>query len=164
MRGTILFAVIAATACDRAAMEPLGVDNDPDSLALEGTRMSLEEAEAIERRLEYQPYDVDARIRVLGYWRDTDDARHAEHVVWLVENRPSHAILDSEWCDIVDETSLEYALVAEAWERAVATADVKPAVRSAAAAFFESAHPERSQAIFDGADPSDDEGAGQGRP
>lgn len=59
-----------------------------------GSKLTVEEAEGLERLLEQDPTYLPARIKLLGFYylRWEQEAVRHRHVMWLIENEPGSAI------------------------------------------------------------------------
>src|SRR5271170_6417457 len=71
------------------------------ALVLEGRDLTKSEVAALEKLLQADPADFESRITLLGYYFGQRTASHemsekrAEHIMWVVENRPEHPIAGS---------------------------------------------------------------------
>ena len=100
--------------------------------ALTGSGLSETEAAALETRVEQNPADVDARLKLLGYYamrrsQDTEAAaRRVPHILWLIEHQPEREDLfravacASDEADRGDEPTLTPLECRELAERALA--------------------------------------------
>jgi hypothetical protein len=82
--------------------------------ALSGREMSDDEVSLLERSLDEQPGNMDARLRLLGYYtkRLFDDPgakrNRSRHVLWILENEPEAAIVLTPFARLeLDETAYE---------------------------------------------------------
>jgi hypothetical protein len=72
---------------------------DAVSLARSGSRLTAEEVESLEKRIEKNPRDITARTKLLGYYFNkrfqNQSAREArrKHVLWLILNSPESVVL-----------------------------------------------------------------------
>jgi len=72
---------------------------DASSLAMSGRRLTAEEVESLEKRIEKDPRDITSRTRLLGYYFGEQfqnlSAREAKqkHVLWLIVNSPESEVL-----------------------------------------------------------------------
>lgn len=88
-------------------------------LAIRGQKMTLEQAKALEQRLEQDPNDAVARSLLLGYYFGKQDkdpsARKAKqkHLLWFIENTPQSKILSGS----SPFAQLDIHLDAEAYSR-----------------------------------------------
>jgi len=68
------------------------------ALAEEGARLSKEDVQKLERHLEAHPNDIEARIKLLGYYfyqhPTTPDISKARwrHIAWIIENAPDSEV------------------------------------------------------------------------
>ncbi len=76
------------------------------SLALEGGKLSVAQAEELRKHIESSPLDVEARTKLLGYYfitgRNNEGAEsiRVEQVLWLVNNAPESEILGRPFAHI----------------------------------------------------------------
>ncbi|MHC4684000.1 MAG: tetratricopeptide repeat protein [Planctomycetota bacterium] len=72
---------------------------DAVSLAMSGRRLTAEEVESLEKRIEKNPRDITSRTKLLGYYFGkrfrNQSAREArrKHVLWLIVNSPESEVL-----------------------------------------------------------------------
>lgn len=75
--------------------------SDPQFDLMAGMRLTAEQAEALEQRLESDSHDLQARGQLIAYYhrnsfRDHVSAdAHSKHVLWLIENAPQAGILST---------------------------------------------------------------------
>jgi hypothetical protein len=68
-------------------------------LAQQGASLSSDDVKSLESSLETQPGDIQARVRLLGYYTKRhleDDAakkRRSQHVLWILKHEPESAIV-----------------------------------------------------------------------
>ena len=73
------------------------------SLAMSGSKLTLEEVESLEKRIEQNPHDVASRTKLLGYYfgkqYQIQSARKAKrkHVLWLILNSPESEVLGTPY-------------------------------------------------------------------
>jgi hypothetical protein len=148
----VLVAALAIAGC-----EPRTDDCEPTDdtwIALQGSKLSPEIAQRLERRLWVLPRDQTTRIKLIGYWsmkRFDDDvaaAKHADHIVWFIEHRPQREIVGTPIAMIHDDKSAGYARALAAWDIVLARTAVDPGALWNAAAFFRWLDPARSRSAL----------------
>jgi hypothetical protein len=78
-------------------------------LALEGSELAESDAADFELKLAADPFDLDSRILLMGYYskRRFDSRDLAElrlpHLIWIAENQPGHPIAGSPFADCLVE-------------------------------------------------------------
>lgn len=100
----------------------------PDSLipgntldAMIGMNLSVEEADALEERLESDPHDLSARTQLISYysrksWTDGPSARRQGwHVIWLTQNDPRNPFLRYQATIDPDRNPGAYARIKAIW-------------------------------------------------
>jgi len=105
---TSIFLILALplVSCSNDSKEPPITHKDESYLSgedyiIKGVELSSAEADALERKLESAPEDIDARAQLLGYYllRQYTDASaakaRAEHILWFIENRPEMRLNNS---------------------------------------------------------------------
>ena len=76
------------------------------SLAMSGRRLTAEEVESIEKRIEKNPRDIISRTKLLGYYfgkqYQNQSAREAKrkHVLWLILNSPESEVLATPYGEL----------------------------------------------------------------
>lgn len=76
---------------------------------LEGMSLTSDEAHAVEKSLEHAPEDLDARLRLLGFYLLAAVASPkaawlgSQHILWLVQHAPEHPVLGTPLGIPVDE-------------------------------------------------------------
>lgn len=117
-------------------------ESDPDELTFEGHRLTSENAELLEKFLLLDPENIAVRTVLLGYYFaktfDSDEMADAQarHILWLIANRPTAAVLgDPEGTidSILNEK--HYIEARSAWLQQVERRPKDTAVIANAAAF-----------------------------
>jgi hypothetical protein len=76
-----------------------------------GGRLTEEQVEALEKRLENNPRDTGSRIKLLRHYysRRTKAARaaHLEHILWMIENDPGTKLAGQPYCRVSAWTDQE---------------------------------------------------------
>lgn len=86
--------------------EVVGMAQDLVRMALQGSGISVTEANQLEQHLQTHPNDVEARARLIGYYGqrrlDSSSARKAryKHIMWFIQNRPHDAFAGTGFCDM----------------------------------------------------------------
>ncbi|HBL47086.1 MAG TPA: RNA polymerase subunit sigma-24 [Planctomycetaceae bacterium] len=97
---------------------------DETILAIEGRRMTAEQAAVVEKQVKENPKDSEARVKLLGYYFTKQFADAAarkakqENVLWLIENEPQSKIMGSPFGQmdaILDGEA--YTRGKQAWEK-----------------------------------------------
>lgn len=87
-------------------------------IAMQGWKLSPEEAQRLEEELQANPEDLAARIRLLGWYTKNQFASSAarearpKHIFWIIQNRPEAQIAETPevWLDpILDKDAYEQA-------------------------------------------------------
>jgi hypothetical protein len=92
MRRFLLFALAAIGLFQRSAMAVERSDADRD--ALEGMKLSVEDAQQLEETLKHKPDDLSIRAKLLGYYSSRHlrsewiDGIAEREVLWLIEHHP----------------------------------------------------------------------------
>jgi len=142
--GLALFLALCLPGLGSASAPPAAPScrRDATSLAIEGSRLSQEQAQQLEDTLNLAPDDLSIRTKLIGYYwgqfRSTSARKaHQQHVLWVIENHPEAEIAG------IPEGTLNPHLDGEAYEQAAAlwkqeTANhpADPTVLGHAAAFF----------------------------
>jgi hypothetical protein len=121
-------------------------------VALLGTRLTEDDANALEVAVANNPADVDSRLKLLGYYmmpQLTNRAlrnKRAPHVLWFVENHPDSEIVGSPFCT-VDNRDPSFQTVSDAWERALECG--RPEVILHAADFYRQSDPVRCRLLLE---------------
>lgn len=77
-----------------------------ERLAFEARGLTTFEAEDLEARVSANPYDLDSRTRLLGYYKlkalNSKDSREAyeAHVLWIIEHRPDADIAGTPYVEL----------------------------------------------------------------
>jgi tetratricopeptide (TPR) repeat protein len=134
-------------------------NDNPMTLAVEGERMTKEEADRIELALTVQPYDLKARSRLLGYYlkraSQSASGRRArqQHILWLIGQDPGSEIAGSRYAALsptADRDVLDRAV--QAWLRQARARPRNDAVlRNAADGLARLAPEKAEEAILRGA-------------
>ncbi|MBN9657813.1 MAG: energy transducer TonB [Acidobacteria bacterium] len=121
------------------------------------------EAEAIEKGLERQPNDVDARLELMGYYAsrpagiapETVRQRRAEHILWLIEKEPRNDEFEfgpPAWHISIKGDSLSdaaaFARAKAAWLRQIQAHPKEQKIKQYAAIFLQLGDPETSAGLF----------------
>lgn len=109
----------------------------------EGRQLSGDQAAALEERLERNPHDEDARIKLIAYY-DTahyDDRassrRHGEHVLWMVRHKPRSEFLRAHYANILPHRNPDaYVDAKRAWLAHVENAPNDAALLATVAGFL----------------------------
>jgi hypothetical protein len=133
------------------------VDRHVDRLVKEGHALAAPDAEALERRLEQEPYDLDARARLLGYYghrcqqerlaaplnaKNVDSgslppcAAKFRHALWLFAHAPD-APLAAHPLTLIPRSNRAYYEAAQLWQQHVAGDAVNATLLDHALRFFE---------------------------
>ena len=126
---------------------------DETTWAVEGSRLSGEKAAELEARLTSSPDDVEARIRLLGFYFHTrhgasNGLRH-EHALWIIRNRPESEIAGTPYVGLdklIDGKAFDEA--AKLWRDYVSRDDAPVAILRNAAHFFFLADKELSEQLL----------------
>lgn len=120
MSKRFLLAVLAGLAF--AWMCSITFGQDANSLAWSGQRLTAEEVEALENKIEQNPRDVTSRTILLGYYSakqyQDEPARIAiqRHVLWLILNAPESEVLATSYGQIDPHLNAQaYAQGKAAW-------------------------------------------------
>ena len=101
------------------------IERSAEDIATEGEDLSAEEAAALEKQLLQNPEDLEARIKLLGYYWSSGiddhslDAKAHPHIFWLIRNHPEAEILGTPYGTIVggsDYDSDAYVEGKRLWE------------------------------------------------
>lgn len=113
--------------------------------------LSEEDGVALEARVSVDGSDVDARVRLVGFYflrfTPEDHRRRAEHVAWLAEHHPEIGL--GGYGSVVEELApVGYDAARRAWRAAVARPDADVRVLENAASFLQLGHPEEAEALL----------------
>lgn len=80
-------------------------EGDAVDLALEGSRLSPQDADRLEKQIDEAPDDLAARTMLLGYYFQADkspEVRRARqrHVLWIIEHRPEAKIAGTPYASL----------------------------------------------------------------
>ncbi len=97
---------------------------DVTMLAIEGRRMTPDQVATVEKKVQENPKNIEARTQLLGYYfakQYTDTAARKakqENVLWLIENKPEAGVLGTPFgqLDMVLDGSA-YTRGKQAWEK-----------------------------------------------
>ena len=123
-------------------------------LALEGIRLSAEEAAALEATLGSTDDEVQTRAKLLGYLQrpsifdPTLNAKRAEHTLWFLRRKPLDGIVGSPYCSFASPKSDAPPEVLAAWESILAQPDLDGPTFVHAANFFSLLDPDRKLSIL----------------
>lgn len=116
---------------------------DTTLLVLQGSELSEEEAQQLEKELKTDPENLPARIQLLGYYSGkrfgSDEAKKArqKHVLWIIEHHPDSDVAGNPWVDL--DPTLDGEVYYEAkrlWLQQVKKHDENTKVLGNAANFF----------------------------
>jgi hypothetical protein len=126
-----------------ASAQPLDDYAQATSLTVDGGKLTDEQAQALEERLQAKPDDLTIRTKLLGYYmhkRFKDKGarqRHGVHALWIVEHRPETAIAGLPPAGLDPATEPEaYVEARKLWLKTVEEQRDKPAILYNAAQFF----------------------------
>lgn len=112
-----------------------------------GTKLTVEEAEALDERLANDAHDSEARSRLIAYhfsnaFRDPDSrAAHSGHVLWLIRHAPLAYMLGTPHGQIHPALDSDgYRGGKEAWARHLSDEPTNAAFLGHAANFFSESH------------------------
>ena len=114
-----------------------------ERVAMQGTKFSFSEVNAIENKLKSNPDDIMSRIRLLGfYWQrqwKSDTARRAanRHRIWIITHKPAHPTAGSVYVRIdalLDKD--EYVTAKKKWLKQIDKHRKNTTVLGNAANFF----------------------------
>ncbi|MBI2568384.1 MAG: hypothetical protein HYV63_15285 [Candidatus Schekmanbacteria bacterium] len=125
-----------------------------DGLALAAAELDTGAAQELEERLTAEPGDVEARVRLLGYYAAHPrgagawDRRNA-HLLWLVEHRPELPIAGSAWANLVKgDDPVTYDQVERLWTLHLDADPADPDIVLNAALFFVPTDPGLAQSLL----------------
>lgn len=114
----------------------------PDHLQA-GRQLSADQAATLEDRLQRNPHDGDARIKLIAHYdaaHFNDRAstrRHGEHVLWMVRHKPHSQFLRAHYVRILPHHNPDaYVDAKRAWLAHVENAPNDAALLAAAAGFL----------------------------
>lgn len=112
---------------------------------------SEEDGEVLERRLIVDENDVEARVRLVGFYflrfSPENHRRRAEHLAWLAEHRPDIGL--GGYGYIVEEQAPEgHEATRRAWVAAAARPDADVRILENAASFLGFNRPEQAEPLF----------------
>jgi hypothetical protein len=121
------------------------------SRRVEDGRLSDEDGAALERRIAVDENDVDARVRLVGFYflrfLPENHRRRAEHLAWLAEHRPDIGLGGFGY--IEEEQAPEgHEATRRAWVAAAARPDADVRILENAAAFLGFNRPEEAEPLF----------------
>jgi thiol-disulfide isomerase/thioredoxin len=121
---------------------------------------SLADADRLETYLQTSPEDLTARSRLLIYYTnptmsvppDRIKAALREHVVWIIQHHPEHAMLQMTWAAIAREgrrtaDAEAYDAADQAWRKQLAAPSPAPGVYANAVWFYRFTNPEFARQI-----------------
>ncbi|MFK7778177.1 MAG: hypothetical protein QM501_08660 [Gimesia sp.] len=92
------------------------------TLAMSGGRLTEQEASSLEKRVEQNPQDVDARLQLLGFYfrKQVGDSAaqktNQEHIVWFIQNEPEFDVLATPFGLLYEKVNaIGYSQGKEAW-------------------------------------------------
>jgi len=113
--------------------------------------LSKDDGAALESRVAADENDVDARVRLVGFYflRQTPEChrRRAEHVVWLARHRPDIKLLGFGYIQ-ADAAPAGHEAACRAWTEAAARADADIRILENAATFLGFNRPEEAEPIL----------------
>jgi hypothetical protein len=117
----------------------------------EGGGLSEEDGAALEARIIADEHDVDARVRLVGFYflrfSPENHRRRADHLAWLAEHRPDIGL--GGYGYIVEEQAPEgHEATRRAWLAAAAKPDADVHILQNAADFLGFNRPEQAESLF----------------
>lgn len=121
-------------------------DQDPiESLALEGTSLSLSDVSQLEESIGRDSSNVEIRIRLLGFYflnsfgqcSNLSKSR-CDHIAWFIKNSPSHPIMTTPFVKVEDDCENwdSYEFLKDVWMKELGQRDDQLEFLLAAAYFF----------------------------
>ena len=118
---------------------------------LVGFGLKWKDIPPIEKKVEKNPFDYVARIKLLGYYMTGDNEPFARHYIWFVENSPEHEILSDVQLRWHGEKEKNYRRIKKHWKKLLSIPGAQPKTFSNAANFFASCEPEISVSYVESA-------------
>jgi hypothetical protein len=118
-------------------------NSDADHDALEGMKLSVEDAQQLEETLKHKPEDLAIRAELLGYYfsrlqqSEWINGKREREVLWLIEHHPEAQLAGLPYArfDAISNP-LAYEEVAKLWKQQIAVHANEPAVLRNAANYF----------------------------
>jgi hypothetical protein len=121
------------------------------TLPVEEGGLSDEDGAALERRVSIDEDDIDARVRLVGFYflrfSPEDHRRRAAHVAWLAEHRPDIG-LDGYGYIVEEQDPVGHEAARRAWVAAAARPDADVGILGNAAAFIGFDRPEQAEPLL----------------
>ncbi|AKU96686.1 hypothetical protein AKJ09_03350 [Labilithrix luteola] len=119
--------------------------------ATEEGGLSEQDGKALEARVLADANDVDARVRLVGFYlgglSPERHRRRAEHVAWLAEHRPDIGLSGFGYIE-EEQTPEGHEAIRRAWVAVAAQPDAKVHILENAATFLGVNHPAEAEALF----------------
>lgn len=142
MRLTPFYAVGFALSCFLGLQQTLA-EKPEFLLVIEGSRITAEQAEALERSLENDPDDLAARTKLLAYYSlgrggntPAAKAARAKHVAWVIENCPDSSLAGAPYTTMTPGDGEGFYQAKELWLKQATRHAQNPAVLGNAANFL----------------------------
>jgi hypothetical protein len=147
MHGFLLTALTAISLSQKSIMAAGSSDADHD--ALDGTKLSVEDAQQLEETLKHTPEDLSIRAKLLGYYSSRHqhsewiDGIREREVLWLIEHHPEARLAGLPYAQFnANSNPSAYEEGAKLWKQQIAVRSNEPPVlRNAANYFLLSDHP-----------------------
>ena len=142
MTGALVGSALAGTpSCSRDLVDE----------TLAGTKLTSQQAAALEQQLDANPQDLNSRARLFGYYsfgQDRGDrAGKTKHILWFIRNAPEAEVL--EWPILLMDDREGYAEAREAWLQQIGNDPRNVVFLRHAANFFTLTDPELSAELLE---------------
>jgi hypothetical protein len=144
---TVLLVTLVVTLSQKSVVATDHPDADRD--ALEGMKLSVEDAQQLEETLKHRPDDLSIRAKLLGYYSSRHqrsewiDGIREREVLWLIEHHPEARLAGLPYAQFdANSNPSAYEEGAKLWKRQIAIhTNEPPVLRNAANYFLLSDHP-----------------------
>ncbi len=129
-------------------------ETESNDWALHGTGIGPEKAATLEKKLDGNPHDLEARITLPGFlsmrrFADRKDRRYCKHVLWLTENYPDLKVTGSPWVAVHKGVDSCFGKVERVWDRhRTKHPDDSTVLRNAARFFSGAGHLDKAESAL----------------